>query len=50
MDESSPVEYDEEFPYEILSKPNKRLLPTNPSTVICPMKTPNIHGCCTGHH
>ncbi|XP_056639250.1 N-alpha-acetyltransferase 40 isoform X1 [Diorhabda carinulata] len=44
LDESSPIDDEEEsYPYEILSKINKRLVPHQ-----SPMKV-NSHHCCSGH-
>lgn len=40
---------DDEYPYEILSKPNKRLISTQPSVISSP-KNHHSHGCCAGHH
>ncbi|CAH0550756.1 unnamed protein product [Brassicogethes aeneus] len=50
LDESSPVDdEDETYPYEILSKANKRLAPVMPLSVSNGKNHQNGH-CCSGHH
>ncbi|KAL3285743.1 hypothetical protein HHI36_000270 [Cryptolaemus montrouzieri] len=49
LDESSPVDDDEDYPYEILSKINKRLAPIALSQSPSNGKSQHMH-CCSGHH
>lgn len=54
LDISCPMDdVEEQFPYEILSKSNKRLMPVVSGANIVSSKTNKLHmngDCCSGHH
>ncbi|XP_045461341.1 N-alpha-acetyltransferase 40 [Harmonia axyridis] len=51
VDESSPMDDEDDYSYEILSKINKKLLPPKTSTPPNQNKIPHVHSrCCSGHH